>query len=122
MHDAENNEVPMDGPSEVNLPRSLRPWSQEQALYWMIRGFLGWLFVYTVLQGPDGYFSTTVDRIDADWVKFTFLNIPLQILLTFVTAACAGSERPAVTKVGLAFGALNGVLVLVHIILSVATA
>ena len=88
----------------------------------MIRAFLAWILVYMVLQGQDGFFARTVDRIDALWIKLLFLNVPLQILLTLVTTISAGSERPVILKVGLWTGALNGVLILVHIILSVATA
>lgn len=111
----------MDSPTEETAPPSCRSSSQE-ALHWMIWAFLAWLFVYMVLQGQDGFFARTVDCIDALWVKLLFLNIPLQILLTLVTTVCARSERQTVLRTGLWVGALNVVLVLVHILLSVATA
>ncbi len=102
--------------------RGARSLSRQRILHWVVRTFLGWLFVYSVLQGQDGFFARTVDRIDAVWVELLFLNIPLQILLTLVIMVCAGSERPAVLRAGLWVGALNGILVLGHIVLSVATA
>ncbi|MHC5209904.1 MAG: hypothetical protein ACYTG2_04205 [Planctomycetota bacterium] len=112
----------MNSPAEETTPPSLGISSQQEALHWMTRAFIAWLFVYMVLQGQDGYFARTVDRISAGWVTLLFLNIPLQILLTLVTSGCAGSERPAVLRMGLWVGATNGVFILVHIILSVATA
>ncbi|MCJ7580404.1 MAG: hypothetical protein MUP98_07700 [Candidatus Aminicenantes bacterium] len=103
------------------LPSGAKP-SQTRTLHWMIRTFLVWMFVYMVLQGQDGFFARTADRIEVEWIKLLFLNIPLQILLTFVTSICAGSKRPVILKVGLWIGALNVVLIVVHIILSVASA
>jgi hypothetical protein len=94
----------------------------EPVLRWLVRGSLAWLFLYLVLQGPDGFFARTVDRIDASWVGFSFLNIPLQLLLTVGTVGCAASERPLVRKVGVGIGALNATLILGHVLLSVATA
>ena len=117
----------MDSPTEETAPPSRRSSSQKEVLLWMFWAFFAWFLVYMgqgymVPQGQDGFFARTVDRIEANWVKFVFLNVPLQILLMFVPAVCACSERPAVLRLGLWVGALTGVLVLVHIILSVATA
>ena len=108
----------MGSPAEEPARRTS---SQKRALDWMIRAFLAWLFIYMALQGQDGFFARTLDRIESLWVELIFLNIPLQILLSFACAVCAGSRRPAVLKIGLWAGALNLVLILVHIILSVAT-
>lgn len=106
---------------EAVLPLS-RSDSQKSVLNWLVRAFLAWLFVYLVQQGQDGFLARTVDRIDALWVKLTLLNPPLQVLLTLATSACAGSERPTVLRLGLWVAGLNGLLILVHIALSVATA
>jgi len=112
----------MDRSTEDTTSSSGRFSPQRKVLHWMIGVFVAWLFVYTVLQGQDGFFARTVDRVEPWWVRLVFLNIPLQILLTLVTTACARSPRPAVLNVGVWVGALNSVLVVVHIILSVATA
>jgi hypothetical protein len=88
----------------------------------MIRAFYGWIFVYMVLQGQDGFFARTVDRIDVEWIKWLFLNIPLQIFLALLTSICNGTKRPVILKMGLLIGILNCILILVHIILSVVTA
>ena len=112
----------MSSPIEVTVPPARRSPSPQEALRWMNRAFLAWLVVYLVFQGQDGFFARTVDRIDANWIKLLFLNIPLQIFLTLVTSGCAYSERPPALKMGLWVGALNVVLILVHIVLSVGTA
>ncbi len=88
----------------------------------MLQAFLGWLFVYMVSQGKEGFFARTVDRVDALWVKLLFLNIPLQLFLALLTTVCAGSGRPTTVRLAFWLGALNCALVLVHISLSVATA
>ncbi len=112
----------MTNPDEDVSLQAARSVSQKKVLQWMVRAFLGWLFVYMSSQGIDGFFARTVDRVDALWVQLLFLNIPLQILLMLVTSVCAGSDRPAVLRAGIWVGALNGALVLGHVILSVATA
>jgi len=55
-------------------------------------------------------------------VKVVFLNIPLQIVLTFVAMSCARSKRAGAVRVGLGAGVLNALLILGHIALSVSTA
>ncbi|MAB79999.1 MAG: hypothetical protein CMJ89_11660 [Planctomycetes bacterium] len=96
--------------------------AQKVALNWLNRAALAWFAVYLWKQGQDGFFARTVDRVDADWVKFVFLNIPLQIVLTFAAASCARSKRAGVVRIGLGAGALNVVLILGHIAFSVSTA
>jgi len=108
--------------TEETAPRSKGPPSQKAILHWMNRAFLAWLLLYLWKQGTDGFFARTVDQIESGWIKLVFLNIPLQILLALVTAACASSEKRAALSAGVWVGALNGTLVLVHVILSVATA
>ncbi len=86
----------MGSPTEEPATPSRRSSSQKEALQWMIRAFLAWLFVYMTLQGQDGFFARTVDRIEALWVKLIFLNIPLQILLTLAgPSALAPSDQPS---------------------------
>ena len=102
---------------------SLRQASPQKVLLQrMIPVFFAWIFVYMFVQGNNGFFARTVDVIDATWVKLVFLNIPLHLLLLGVMSVCASYDRPAVVKAGLWAGALNAVLVLGHVILSVATA
>jgi hypothetical protein len=92
------------------------------AVDWLLRAALTWLGIYLVEQGMNGFFARTVDVIDTLWVKLVFLNIPLQVLLAVVTLAASRSTRPGALKVGLYAGVANAVLILVHIVLSVATA
>ena len=112
----------MDSATRDTAPPSPGSSSQREVLNWLIRAFLAWIFVYLLVQGQDGFFARTVDRIEALWVKLIFLNIPVQVLLTLAANVCAGSERPAALRVGLCLAALNALLISVHIILSVATA
>ena len=110
-------EIPTETTTEPALPSS----PERVALDWLLRASLAWLGVYLVEQGLNGFFARTVDHIDNLWVKLVFLNIPLQILLTVVILTCSRSVRPAALRIGLVVGILNGVLILVHIVLSVVT-
>ena len=94
----------------------------DRALQRLTLACLGWMFVYLVLQGQDGFFATTVERVDVLWVQATFLDVPLQIALTLVMALCAGSSRRWTTVLGVATGAVNMALIAGHVVLSFATA
>lgn len=104
----------MDKSDEVPAPR--------RALRLLVRGFLVWVFVYLTLQGQDGYFARTADHVDSLWLKLSFLNVPVHLVLTFATVVCAESERPGVWRLGLWIGGVNAVLILGHVALSIATA
>jgi len=90
------------------------------------RAFLGWLFIYMWSgrdsQGEGGFFGRTVDHIVDPWLQWSFLNIPLQFLLTLVVMFCAASDRPSAQRAGIWVGACTGVLIIGHIVLSVITA
>ena len=104
---------------EDRAPR--RPTRAEQLRGFAI-AFLVWAFVYLVLQGPDGFFARTVDHVDALWLKATFLNVPLQLVLALVVLGCAASRSDRQHGLGLALAVLNAVLIAGHVVLSFATA
>jgi hypothetical protein len=95
---------------------------QQRILINMYRGMLLWFLIYIIFSGNDGFFGRTVDRVNAMWVQMLFLNIPLQILLVGACAAAATSSNTFALRIGIAAGALNAVLILCHIVLSVITA
>ena len=90
------------------------------------RAFLGWLFVYMLIgrgmQGDGGFFARTVDRIDSPRLLWTFLNIPLQFLLTLAVMYCASCKQRRVLTAGIWIASCNGILIAGHITLSVITA
>lgn len=96
--------------------------SQQRVLHLMVRGFLVWIFVCVTLQGQDGFWAKTVDRVEAGWIKFSFLNLPLHLALTLVVSVCAASVRVGVLRIGLWAGVVNCVLIGGHVVLSVVTA
>ena len=88
-----------------------------------VRGFLVWFIVYMFLQGNDGFFAVTADRVQSTWVKLIFLNIPIQLVLTIIASyGLTKGRSPARTRFGLAVAIVNTVLIIVHIGLSVMTA
>ena len=96
---------------------------EEMILLWFVRGFLVWFVVYVFLQGQDGFFAVTVDRIHSTWVKLLFLNIPVQLILTIIASyGLTKGQSPARTRFGLAVAMVNAVLIIGHIGLSVMTA
>ena len=111
----------MDKPDTEGSSSPKAP-SQQRSLHLMVRGFLVWTFVYMTLQGPEGFFARTADLVDVNWVKLSFLNVPVHLVLTFVVAVCAGSARPGVLRLGLWLGGVNVVLIAGHVVLSIVTA
>lgn len=88
-----------------------------------VRGFLVWFVVYMFLQGNDGFFAVTIDRVQSTWVKLLFLNIPVQLVLTIIASyGLTKGRSPARTRIGLAVAIVNTVLIIVHIGLSLMTA
>ena len=71
----------MNNKTQVETAGGARP-REEMVLLGFLRGFLIWFVVYMVLQGQDGFFAVTVDRVQSVWVKLIFLNIPVQLILT----------------------------------------
>ncbi|MDB4750016.1 hypothetical protein OAF83_03835 [Rubripirellula sp.] len=95
---------------------------EEMILLWFVRGFLIWFVVYMFLQGQDGFFAVTIDRVQSTTVKLLFLNIPVQLILTIIASyGLTKVQSPARTRFGLAVAVINSALITVHIALSVMT-
>lgn len=96
--------------------------SRERAVQWMLSLFAGWFCVYLLLQGQNGFFARTVERVHAEWLALLFLNVPLQIALAFVTWIGGSLGRTSGLRLALGAGALNTALITIHVISSFATA
>lgn len=95
----------------------------ELFLLGFLRAFLVWFVVYMVLQGQDGFFAITVDRVQSVWLKLIFLNIPIQLILTIIASfGLTKGHTPARVRFGLAIAIVNSVSILGHIGLSIFTA
>ncbi len=88
----------------------------------MVASFLAWAFIYLVLQGQNGFFAITVDRVDSVLVKLTVLNFPLHLALMLAVFGCAGARSQRFQNLGLALGAVNTLLILSHVVISTVTA
>ena len=96
---------------------------EEMILLGFVRGFLVWFVVYMFLQGQDGFFAVTIERVQSTWMKLLFLNIPVQLILTIIASfGLTKGQLPARTRFGLAIAIVNAVLIIVHIGLSMMTA
>ncbi len=96
---------------------------EEMILLWLIRGFLVWFVLYMLLQGQDGFFAITVDRVQSAWVKIIFLNIPVQLILTIIASyGLTKGKSPVRTRFGLVIAIVNSLLIMVHVVLSIMTA
>ena len=96
---------------------------EEMILLRFVQGFLVWFLVYIFLQGQDGFFAVTVERVQSTWVQLIFLNIPVQLILTIIASyGLTKGQSPARTRFGLGVAIVNAVLIIVHIGLSVMTA
>ena len=96
---------------------------EQMILLGFVRGFLVWFVVYMILQGQDGFFAVTADRVQAIWVQLIFLNIPVQLTLALIASfGLTQGDSPAITRFGLAVAVVNAVLIIGHIGLSVMTA
>ena len=92
-------------------------------LFGFVRGFLVWFVVYMFLQGQDGFFAVTIERVQSTWMKLLFLNIPVQLILTIIASfGLTKGHSPTRTRFGLAIAIVNAVLIIVHIGLSTMTA
>ncbi len=94
--------------------RPVRP----TALDRLLQGFLIWLLVYLVVQGEDGALASTVDFVDTRWLRLTFLNIPLHMALTLLTAVGASSRSSAARGIGWTAALLESVLLVGHVVLT----
>ena len=96
---------------------------EEMILLGLVRGFLIWFVVYMFLQGQDGFFAVTADRVQATWVKLVFLNIPVQLILTIIASfGLTKGYSPVRTRFALVIAIINAILIIGHIVLSVTTA
>ena len=96
---------------------------EEMLLLGFVRGFLVWFVVYMFLQGQNGFFAVTIDRVQSTWVQLLFLNIPVQLILTIIASfGLTKGQSPAMTRFGLAIAIVNAVLIVGHIGLSMMTA
>lgn len=87
---------------------------------WLIAYFL--LGALTLPNDETGFFARTVDRIDQAWVRFLFLNIPLQVMLMAVAVACLRAGRRGTRRIGFVLATAVSLLITVHVALSMATA
>ena len=94
---------------------------KEKILVTSIQLFLVWFMVYLILQGDDGVFAKTSENINSTWIKFTILNIPLQLLLTALASIGLSKGSATRTNFGLLCAALNAILIASHIGLSILT-
>jgi hypothetical protein len=96
---------------------------EEMLLLGFVRGFLVWFVVYMLLQGQDGFFAVTIDRVQSTWLQLLFLNIPVQLILTIIASfGLTKGQSPARTRFALAIAIVNAVLIVGHIGLSMMTA
>ena len=95
---------------------------EEMILLGFVRGFLVWFVVYMFLQGQDGFFAVTIERVQSTWMKLLLLNIPVQLILTIIASfGLTKGPSPARTRFALAIAIVNAVLIIVHIGLSMVT-
>ena len=88
--------------------------------------WLAWFCVYmatgaiAMMQQRTGFFADAVDHVQWLWVKLIFLNIPLQIVLALTALQLNKSSAQKTREVGNTIAVLNTVLIVVHIVISVA--
>ena len=79
--------------------------------------FDGWSFgSYRIMA-----FSATVDRIDAEWVKWVFLNVVLQLLLALAALFCSVGRKRGAKTAGLVLACVNSGLIAGHVAITIAT-
>ncbi len=77
-----------------------------------------WWFLYVVFRD---LFAGTVDRVDAPWVKWLFLNIPLQLLLVGGASYLLNSKKRAAKRRGAVLLLIVLALIVTHILISLLT-
>jgi len=88
--------------------------------------WLAWFCVYmatgafAMMEHRTGFFADTVDHVQWLWVKLIILNIPLQIVLALTAIQLNKSSATGTQKVGNAIAVVNTVLIVVHIVISIA--
>lgn len=108
--------------NEPSTPQAQR-WSERSALLWLIRALMVWVLAYIFVQGQDGFFAVTLERVEPFWVQFVFLNIPLQIALAVIASwGLTDKAGSRAVRFGLVVATIDTLLVLAHIVISAATA
>ena len=88
--------------------------------------WLAWFCFYmltgaiAMAQHRTGFFADTVDHVEWLWVKLVILNIPLQIVLALTAGLLDKSSKTGTRKVGNTIAVLNTVLIVMHIVVSIA--
>jgi hypothetical protein len=113
--------IPMNDAPQEQQPQDAQPQSG-QVLERVAKLYASWLVVYLVSQGTNGFFAITVDRVDSDLIKLTFLNAPVHLVLTALLFACLPTKTTARRRIGAVLAGINGVLIVGHIIISCVTA
>ncbi len=84
---------------------------EQLARIWLI-----WAIAYLVTD----IFKATVDHVDSLWIKFVFLNIPLQLALALLALMLVRSEPSSQKALGLAIAIVNTALIGGHIVTTIA--
>ena len=88
--------------------------------------WLAWFCVYlatgafAMMQQRTGFFADAVDHVQWLWVKLIFLNLPLQIVLALTALQLNKSSATGTRKVGNTIAVINTVLIVAHIVISIA--
>jgi hypothetical protein len=88
--------------------------------------WLAWFCIYmatgafAMMQNRTGFFADALDHVQSIWVKLVFLNIPLQIVLALIANQLNRSHTTGARKTGNAVAVINTVLIVVHIVISIA--
>ncbi len=94
-----------------------------KAIHIMEKAWLVWLAAYG-LGGPNWvpqlqFISGAVDHIDSLWIKFVFLNLPLQLVLMLTVHALKGGSESA-QRAAFRLALLTMGLILIHLGISLA--
>ncbi len=96
------------------------PESLPRTLIWLIVIPLVFFATQLLVGGDDGVFAMTTERVMSPLLRWTVLNMPLQLVLAAVTALLA--QRSATRRSAYVVGVLNVALVAGHVIMLFATA
>jgi len=77
-----------------------------------------WLVLYFLL---GNIFSGTLDRMSFGWMGFVFLNIPLQLVLTFLAHGCLKVGNVRAKRWGGFLTTILLILVVTHLAISLMT-
>jgi len=86
---------------------------------WLVAYFLE--DVLAERRGAEPLFSSTVERVEAPWVRLVFLSLPLQIVLVMVATVLARVPRLGAQRAGFLLASLALALAMGHAAISLAT-